>query len=150
MTENDVKTEPEIELRRNFVSAMRRLIATVTIITAGDASARAGMVATAVMSVSADPPSLVVGINREATVWQAVKDTGRFSVNLLATHHAPLVYPFSGQLQGEERFTLGEWHAHTSRRRTSRTRSSACFAGWIARWTTARTRCLLERSTTSV
>lgn len=114
MTENDAEIGSEVELRRNFVSAMRRLIATVTIITAGDGAARAGMVATAVMSVSADPPSLVVGINREASVWQAVKDTGRFSVNLLATHHAPLVYPFSGQLQGEERFTLGEWHTHAS------------------------------------
>ena len=112
MTEDDARRDAAAELRQSFVSAMRRLIATVTIITAGGEAARAGMVATAVMSVSADPPSLAVGINREAGVWQAVQDTGRFSVNLLATHHTPLVPPFSGQLQGEERFTLGEWHTH--------------------------------------
>ena len=114
MTENDAENEAGMDLRRTFVAAMRRLIATVTIITAGDAAARTGMVATAVMSVSADPPSLAVGINREAGAWQLIKDTGRFSVNLLATHHAPLVHPFSGQLQGEERFTLGEWQTHAS------------------------------------
>ena len=114
MTANGVEIDPVIELRRSFVAAMRRVVATVTIITAGDEAARAGMVATAVMSVSADPPSLAVGINREAGVWQAVKDTGRFSVNLLATHHAPLVHPFSGQLQGEERFQMGEWNTHAS------------------------------------
>jgi flavin reductase (DIM6/NTAB) family NADH-FMN oxidoreductase RutF len=114
MTANGVERNSEHELRVNFLQAMRRLIATVTIITAGDEAARAGMVATAVMSVSADPPSLVVGINRESGVWQAVKDTGRFSVNLLGTHHTGLVHPFSGQLQGEERFTLGQWHRHAS------------------------------------
>jgi flavin reductase (DIM6/NTAB) family NADH-FMN oxidoreductase RutF len=114
MTENDVEHDARQQLRQSFIQAMRRLIATVTIITAGDEVTRVGMIATAVMSVSADPPSLVVGINRETGVWQAAKDTGRFSVNLLATHHAGLVHPFSGQLQGEERFTLGEWHAHTS------------------------------------
>jgi flavin reductase (DIM6/NTAB) family NADH-FMN oxidoreductase RutF len=115
MTQHSAGTLDGSALRQDFTSAMRRLIATVTIITSGDQDARAGMVATAVMSVSADPPSLAVGINREAGVWQAVQDTGRFSVNLLATHHAPLVYPFSGQLQGEERFTLGQWHTHASK-----------------------------------
>src|SRR6187402_3063656 len=114
MTENSAERHDQTDLRRNFVSAMRHLVATVTIITSGDRDARVGMVATAVMSVSADPPSLAVGINREAGVWQAMRDTGRFSVNLLATHHAPLVHPFSGQLQGEERFTVGEWHTHAS------------------------------------
>ncbi|WP_052313277.1 flavin reductase family protein [Terriglobus roseus] len=93
---------------------MRHLIATITIITSGDAGGRVGMVATAVMSVSADPPSLAVGVNREAGVWQAMQDTGRFSVNLLATRHTSLVHPFSGQLQGEERFRLGEWHTHAT------------------------------------
>jgi flavin reductase len=93
---------------------MRQLVATVTIVTAGDAESRAGMVATAVMSVSAEPPSLAIGVNREAGVWPAIRSSQRFAVNLLSTRHAALVHPFSGQLQGEERFTLGEWQQHAS------------------------------------
>jgi flavin reductase len=102
------------ELPEQFRQAMRRLVATVTIVTAGDEHGRAGMVATAVMSVSAEPPSLVIGVNRDAGVWRAITDTKRFTVNLLSTRHTPLVHPFAGQLQGEDRFTLGEWHTHAS------------------------------------
>ena len=114
LSENDVNVSSVNDLPESFRLAMRRLIATVTIIASGDERTRAGMVATAVMSVSADPPSLVIGVNREAGVWTSIHNTGRFSVNLLATEHTHLVPPFSGVLQGEERFTLGDWLTHTS------------------------------------
>lgn len=103
---------PAQQLADDFRQAMRRLIATVTILAAGDQDGRAGMVATAVMSVSADPPSLAIGVNRDTGVWHAIQRTHRFSVNLLANAHTGLVLPFSGQLQGEERFTLGQWATH--------------------------------------
>ncbi len=93
---------------------MRQLVATVTIVTSGDEGKRAGMVATAVMSVSADPPSLAIGVNRGASVWQTIQNSRRFGVNLLSTQHARLVHPFSGQLEGEDRFTVGEWERHAS------------------------------------
>jgi flavin reductase len=117
MTGNDAKAnfnEVTVGLQDAFRLAMRQLVATVTIVASGDASTRAGMVATAVMSVSAEPPSLAIGVNREAGVWTAIRGTGRFSVNLLSTAHTALVHPFSGQLQGEDRFTLGEWHTHAT------------------------------------
>jgi flavin reductase len=114
MTENVAQSGAPPDLAEDFRKAMRQLVATVTIITSGDADNRAGMIATAVMSVSADPPSLAIGVNREAGVWQAIKGSGRFAVNLLSTQHAELVYPFSGQLQGEDRFALGDWQQHAS------------------------------------
>ncbi len=114
MTGNDADAVISTELAEGFRLAMSRLIATVTIITAGNAEKRAGMIATAVMSVSADPPSLAVGVNRDTGVWKSMQDTRRFSVNLLSTHHAGLVFPFSGPLTGAARFTLGEWHTHVS------------------------------------
>jgi flavin reductase len=114
MTENVAQSDEKIDLAEGFRRAMRHLVATVTIITAGDSVSRAGMVATAVMSVSAEPPSLAIGVNREAGVWPAIRSSKRFAVNLLSTQHAALVYPFSGQLQGEERFTLGDWRQHAS------------------------------------
>lgn len=116
MTQIDATQNPESvpspQLADDFRLAMRRLVATVTILAAGDEASRAGMVATAVMSVSANPPSLAIGVNRDTGVWQAIQRTKRFSVNLLANAHTGLVLPFSGQLQGEERFTLGQWDTH--------------------------------------
>jgi flavin reductase len=114
MTENVAQSDVSSKLSDGFRQAMRQLVATVTIITAGDRENRAGMVATAVMSVSADPPSLAIGVNRDAGVWHSIQSSGRFGVNLLGTQHAALVHPFSGQLQGEDRFTLGSWQRHTS------------------------------------
>jgi len=114
MIENRTESNESDRLADGFRQAMRRLVATVTIITSGDVQSRAGMVATAVMSVSAQPPSLAIGVNREAGVWQAIKDSQRFGVNLLSTQHASLVHPFSGQLQGEDRFSLGAWERHAS------------------------------------
>jgi flavin reductase (DIM6/NTAB) family NADH-FMN oxidoreductase RutF len=73
------------------------------------------MVATAVCSVSIDPPSIVVGINRSASIWEVISETGRFTVSLLGAHHADLVPLFSGRLLGEERFLHGSWCDHETR-----------------------------------
>ena len=51
---------PEIELEAAFKLAMRRLAATVTIVTAGREGRRFGMTATAVTSVTAAPPTLLI------------------------------------------------------------------------------------------
>jgi flavin reductase len=100
-------------LAEDFNRAMRRLAATVTIITANDGDSWCGMVATAVMSLSADPPSLVIGVNRSAGLHRAVTASGGFCVNLLSEQHQHLVGPFSGKLHGAERFKIGQWKQHT-------------------------------------
>ena len=50
----------------SFRAAMRRVASTVTVVTTGGPFSRHGMTATAVTSVSADPPSLLVCINQGA------------------------------------------------------------------------------------
>ena len=50
-----------LPLREIFRKALRGLAATVNIVTTSDGGQRYGMTATAVMSLSLDPPSLVVG-----------------------------------------------------------------------------------------
>ncbi len=47
-----------------FKSVMRRFAASVNVITSVDGTVMNGMTATAVCSVSADPPSLLVIVNR--------------------------------------------------------------------------------------
>jgi flavin reductase (DIM6/NTAB) family NADH-FMN oxidoreductase RutF len=99
------------DLASDFKAAMRRLAATVTIITAGDEGVRHGMTATAVTSLTVSPPSLVVCINRSASIHDPAIRSGRFCVNVLACGHDHLVPVFGGRLEGEERFSTGDWLA---------------------------------------
>ncbi|MBY5400981.1 flavin reductase family protein [Rhizobium leguminosarum] len=92
-----------------FRSAMRRFTSTICLITTEHNGIRHGMAATAVQSVTADPPTILVCINQSASISKPLKDAGRFAVNMLHLSHAPLVPLFSGKLKGEERFHHGEW-----------------------------------------
>ncbi|MQB07961.1 flavin reductase [Agrobacterium tumefaciens] len=92
-----------------FKGAMRRFTSTVCLITTELDGVRHGMAATAVQSVTADPPTILVCINQSASISGPLKQAGKFAVNMLHLSHAPLVPLFSGKLKGEERFNHGEW-----------------------------------------
>lgn len=96
----------------SFKSAMRRMAATVTIISTGSSGQRFGMTATAVTSVSMDPPSLLVCVNRSASIHDPIREAGRFCVNLLSASHQAHCSAFSGKEKGEDRFRFGAWHSH--------------------------------------
>ncbi len=96
-------------LRDDFRQAMRRLATTVAIVTTGSGDTYAGMAATAVMSVTADPPTLVVAVNRTASMSPILGEHGWFCVNLLAERHQELVAIFGGRKSGQARFEDGNW-----------------------------------------
>lgn len=96
-------------LQDGYRSAMRRLGSTVAIITAGRSAACTGMAATAIMSVTVDPPTLMVAVNRSASLAPFLQEGDLFRVNLLAQRHADLVPTFSGVIKGPERFAQGKW-----------------------------------------
>lgn len=97
----------------DFRAAMRELATGVTIITAGREGARRGLTATAVCSVSAEPPTLLVCVNRSAEGHAAIREHGAFCVNVIAAEHQPLAERFAGRdgARGAARFEHGEWHA---------------------------------------
>jgi flavin reductase len=92
-----------------FRDAMRRYAATVCIISCASNGSRHGMSATAITSLSVDPPSLLVCVNKSAATHRALSRGGRFCVNVLRSFHAGLSQAFSGKLRGEDRFDLGDW-----------------------------------------
>lgn len=94
-----------------FRAAMARFPGAVTIITARHGTERRGITATAVCSVTADPPSLLVCVNRKTGTCAAISQTGRFAVNLLADPAAPLALHFAGAngSTGEDKFAQGGW-----------------------------------------
>lgn len=101
----------EEEIRDGFRQAMRRLATTIALITAGRDENCTGMAATAVMSVTADPPTLLIAVNRSASIHPVLSASQRYCVNLLADRHQDLVGIFSGKKKGLERFEGGGWTA---------------------------------------
>jgi flavin reductase len=92
-----------------FRNAMRRFAATVSIISCACEGSRYGMSATAITSLSADPPSLLICVNKTAATHRALRGGGRFCVNVLRSFHSELSRAFSGKVKGEDRFRLGSW-----------------------------------------
>ena len=94
-----------------FRAAMARFPGAVTIVTACAEGERRGITATAVCSVTAEPPSILVCLNRTTGTCAAVAETGRFNVNLLAGDGGEVAMRFAGQggITGEDKFAAGDW-----------------------------------------
>lgn len=95
----------------DFRSAMRGLCQSVGIVTACDEGRWAGMTASSITSVSMEPPSLLVCVNRDASIHAAIARSRRFSVNFLADGQEEFSRLFSSPISNEERFGQGGWSA---------------------------------------
>jgi flavin reductase (DIM6/NTAB) family NADH-FMN oxidoreductase RutF len=67
-----------------FKEAMRRLAASVCVITAQDDNGPHGCTATAVCSLSAEPPSLLCCLNKTSRTSLAISSARTFAVNVMA------------------------------------------------------------------
>lgn len=96
------------ELLDSFRAAMRHVAATVYTVTTGRVGQRHGILATAVSSLSFDPPSLLVCVNRSASLHEPLACAETFCVNVLGLGNRDVAEVFSRN-RGEDRFTTGEW-----------------------------------------
>lgn len=93
----------------DFRSAMRRLASTVCLVCVNDNGKWHGMTATAVMSLSAEPPAIAVAINRNARINRLLNPWTGFSVSLLGEGQQDIASAFGGAVGPDERFALAEW-----------------------------------------
>lgn len=95
----------------NFRSAMRSLASGVSVITTGRGNDLSGMTVTSVSSLSVEPATLIVSINRRASSWPLLQRHGVFGINILGSDHLDIAERFSGVggLKGAERFAGAEW-----------------------------------------
>jgi flavin reductase (DIM6/NTAB) family NADH-FMN oxidoreductase RutF len=100
----------------DFRGAMRHLTGGVSVITAGRDRDISGMTVTSVTSLSADPPSLIVSVNRESSSWPLLKRHGFFGVNILAADQVEVAERFTGKggLKGADRFAGAHWITRVS------------------------------------
>jgi len=92
-----------------FKAGMRSLAGAVSIITTAHAGHRYGMTATAVCSATAEPPTVLVCVNKLATTHGAIAKAKAFCVNVLRAEDWELSTTFSGAQSGEARFKAGNW-----------------------------------------
>lgn len=96
-----------------FRDAMTCFASGVTAITAEEAGVSTGMIATSVCSVSMEPPTLLICVNKSASIHEVISRTRKFSVNLLATGHTGVVQRFMTS-RGGERFDWEAWNRDPS------------------------------------
>jgi flavin reductase (DIM6/NTAB) family NADH-FMN oxidoreductase RutF len=94
-----------------FRAAMRHLASGVCVVTHNVGGARAGMTATAVASLSLDPPTLIVCLNRAASIHSGLAPGAVFGVSVLGADHRELAERFAGRTgeEGADRFREGRW-----------------------------------------
>lgn len=94
-----------------FRQGMRSLFSGVCIVSTALGGERVGLVASSVTSVSMDPPTLLVCVNRSASAHDKIKSAGVFAVSILAENHAEIARIFSNSKRRNERFAAGLWKA---------------------------------------
>ena len=92
-----------------FKSGMRRLASGVSIITTLGEDGPRGLTATAVCSVSVEPPTLLCCINRGSSAHDVIHASRVLAVNFLSAADQDLSGRFSGADTREARFTEGRW-----------------------------------------
>ncbi|TDT60094.1 NADH-dependent FMN reductase RutF [Kosakonia oryzendophytica] len=94
---------------QSFRDAMACVGAAVNIITTDGPAGRAGFTASAVCSVTDSPPTLLVCLNRNASVWPVFRENQTLCVNTLAAGQEALSNLFGGKTAMPERFAAAEW-----------------------------------------
>lgn len=99
------------DLRDQFESAMRRVASSVSVVTTDGDAGRFGVTVSAMTSVSADPPMLLVCVRRDHPLAKALLANGSFAVNVLGADQVEIAASFSGEpLRGQAyEFRPGQW-----------------------------------------
>lgn len=100
-----------VKMTDDFQLSMRHLAGAVNIITAGAGGDLAGLTATAVCSLSMNPPRLIACVNRAGATFAALSRTERFCVNVLGREAREIAETFAGRsgLAGGDKFAGHGW-----------------------------------------
>jgi flavin reductase (DIM6/NTAB) family NADH-FMN oxidoreductase RutF len=102
---------------RQFREAMSRLGAAVHVVTTDGPAGKSGFTATAIVSVSDKPATLLVCLNRAATSMPVLRENGVFCVNTLRAGDELLADTFAGRTKvaRDQRFAVGQWSTLVTR-----------------------------------
>jgi flavin reductase (DIM6/NTAB) family NADH-FMN oxidoreductase RutF len=98
-------------LRSAYLRAMAAAVTGVTVVSTDGPAGRFAQTVSAMCSVSAEPPTLLVCVNRASPLVAAVAANGVFAVNVLAAGQAHVADTFAGRPAGGGAYDFGcaEW-----------------------------------------
>ncbi|WP_239923644.1 flavin reductase family protein [Agaribacterium haliotis] len=101
------------DLADGLRQGMRRLASGVCVISGfSETLGRAAMTASSVTSVSDEPPSLLVCVNKSAQMDEVLKGSEHFCVNILSSEQQEVSEVCATPELGEERFSVGTWQQY--------------------------------------
>jgi flavin reductase len=100
---------PHLVASQDYRDAMACHGAAVNIVTTDGNAGRAGFTASAICSVTDDPPTLLVCMNRGSSAYASVTGNGVPCVNVLSARHERLSRLFGGGIPVDERFAAAAW-----------------------------------------
>jgi flavin reductase (DIM6/NTAB) family NADH-FMN oxidoreductase RutF len=102
--------ERVIDVRTFWQAVGLRAVGTA-IVTAEAKEGPRGFLALSATHLCADPPMLMVSVDKKTSAFQTMVEGGHFAINYLSTDQADLAGPFGGKgdLKGADRFQLGSW-----------------------------------------
>ena len=103
-----------IAIADDLKSALRNLVRSVVVVTARHEGRAYAMAATAISEVSMSPPSMLVCINRNNAIIQAINAGADVMLNVLGADHEAVSRACGGGVTGQERFAIGDWEDSAS------------------------------------
>lgn len=101
---------PQSPSKTAFRDAMARVCASVNVVTTNGSAGRGGFTATAMCSVTDEPPTLLVCMNSRSAQTGLFIENARFCVNVLTPDHQALAGYFAGQrTEMEARYAAADW-----------------------------------------
>ncbi len=99
------------QMRAAFLEAMCRVAAPISVVVTDGPAGRYGVTVSAVASVCADPPTILVCINRRSPVVHAILSNGFLTVNLLSAEQSAIAETFAGRTADGLAFdfSCGQW-----------------------------------------
>ncbi|MGH6931666.1 MAG: flavin reductase family protein [Dongiaceae bacterium] len=89
-------------LRDQFLEGMSRAATSVTIVTTDGPAGRTGVTVSAMSSVSADRPALLVCVHQASPACAAIKANGSLCVNLLRDDQSDISDRFAGRIKSPD------------------------------------------------
>ncbi len=75
----------EQNINTDFLEAMRKMTSTVTVIASREGDTQYAMTATSVVSLTLEPPSMLICINKNASIHSILSEKAKLSINILST-----------------------------------------------------------------
>ncbi len=92
-----------------FRATISAMASSVTVVTSGRGDQRIGRTVTSMLSLSANPPTLLVSIDIMSRLADVIAKQGSYSLALLADDQAAVANAFAGRIEPADRFETASW-----------------------------------------